>query len=73
MSDPNTPGEAAYRAWLISLGGPRESDIPFDQLREHDRKRWHAIADAVIYHARSIITEEMVKAANVATQRPEAQ
>lgn len=72
MNDSKTPGQAAYEAWLQSMGCFK-GGIAFEQLREQDQIRWHAVADAVIYQARHIITEEIVRAGSVTQQRTEAQ
>lgn len=72
MNDAKTPGEAAYTAWLMSMGC-FEGGIAFNELREQDQVRWHAVADAVILSAKTIIAQEMVKAASATQQRTEAQ
>lgn len=70
-----TPGEAAYQAYLMSLGQP-DTALHFYELRPQDQMRWNAVADAVILCAKSIIADEMVrvvmKAESVMQQRTEA-
>lgn len=72
MNDSRTPGQAAYESWLMSMGC-FQGGIAFEQLREQDQIRWHAVADAVIRQAKSIIAAEMVKASGVTQQMSEAQ
>lgn len=54
---PQTPAEAAWRAWLI--GG---NAMMFDQLSPEDKERWQKVADAVIHHAKASIADEMIRA-----------
>lgn len=62
-----SPGQAAYEAWSNSLG--QSDTLPsFSQLRDQDRRRWDAVADAAIGQVKSIIAEELVTAA-AAVQR----
>lgn len=63
MSEQRTPGAAAYQAWMKGRGV--EGIVRrFDGLGQHDQQVWNAVADAVICQAKSIIAEEMVKAAS---------
>lgn len=70
MNEPQTPGEAAFNAWNESNN---RSHPYFSHLQPCDQVRWNRVADAVIRQSKTLIAEEMVKAAGVTQQRTEAQ